>query len=330
MNMNRLPDWLPSFLLALLTAYSAALLLFPLLRRPNRLGFAVQWLAVGISIGSLFWIPPDFITIRGLAALFCTDLLARLIDFGRQTRQRQTVLCGYEGFLAYIVPFPISMVVYGDKFHRLRERPPPAPEFVRIGVCGLMCAAGWPILFACRQSEFLRSNFIADHCVKVVVWLSTLEFGSQAIWGVERLLGFADGPPMAYPSLARTPADFWLRWNRRAQRWFYLNAFVPAGGKSFPVRGVVATFVVSGFIHELLFDIATSDFNGWQGLFFLIQLPVVLVSRPMEHWVRRRGAAGRVAAHAATIAWFWMTSVLFFHGIEQVFPFFYAGESPLP
>jgi hypothetical protein len=328
--MIDLPDWLPSFLLTLLTAYSAALLLFPLIRRPNRLGLAAQWFAIAASIGSLFWLHPGYITMRGIAALFCTDLAARLIDFGRQTRQRRETLCGYTGFLNYIVPFPISMVVYGDKFNRLRERPPLVPELLRIagGLAGFGVA--FAILTRSHASEFLQTHFAADHCLKVLVWLLGLEAGSQFGWGVERLLGYADGPPMGYPSIARTPAEFWMRWNRRAQRWFYLNAFAPAGGKQFPVRGVVATFVVSGFIHELLFDIATSDFNGWQGLFFLIQIPAVLASRPLEQWVRRRGAGAKAAAHVATIVWFWMTSVLFFHGIEQVFPFFYAGESPLP
>lgn len=328
--MTNLPGWLPFFFLTLLTAYSSALLVFPLIRRPNRLGLASQWAAIAGAISSLFWIDSGDVWIRAIAALFCTDLVGRLVDFGRQTRQRREILCGYAGFLNFIVPFPISMVVYGDKFHRLRERPPIGPELRRITGGLAVFAVAFVVLTRSHTSEFLQSHFAADHCLKVLVWLMGLEAGSQFIWGVERLLGYADGPPMGYPSLARTPAEFWMRWNRRAQRWFYLNAFVPAGGKAFPVRGVVATFVVSAFIHELLFDIATSEFNGWQGLFFLIQIPAVLVSRPMEAWVRTRGFTAKACAHAATIAWFWTTSVLFFHGIARVFPFFYAGESPLP
>ena len=328
--MIDLPDWLPSFLLVLLTAYTTAILLFPLFRRPGRAGLAAQWLAVAASISSLFWLHPGYITMRGIAALFCTDLVGRLIDFGRQTRQRRTVLCGYREFLTYIVPFPISMVVYGDKFNRLRVRPPLQPELLRIAAGLAAFAVAFVILTRSATSEFLQSHFAVDHCLKVLVWLMGLEAGSQFIWGVERLLGYGDGPPMAYPSLSRTPAEFWMRWNRRAQRWFYLNAYVPAGGLRHPVHGVVAAFTVSALLHELLFDIATSDFNGWQGLFFLIQIPAVIASRPLEHWVRRRGRAASWTARAATIIWMWTTSVLFFHGIEQVFPFFYAGDSPLP
>lgn len=328
--MSTITDWLPAFLLALLTAYSAALLLFPLFRRPNRLGLAAQWLAVGVSIGSLFWIPPGHIMIRGIAALFCTDLLARVIDFGRQTRQCRTVLCGYREFLTYIVPFPISMVVYGDKFNRLHERPPLGPELRRIAGGLAVFALAFVILTRTPTVEFLQSQFVIDHVLKMFVWLVGLEAGSQFIWGVERLLGYGDGPPMGYPSRSRTPAEFWMRWNRRAQRWFYLNAFVPSGGKRHPVRGVVATFAVSALIHELLFDIATSDFNGWQGLFFLIQIPAVLASPGIEAWARRGGWPAKLAAHALTVAWLGTTSVLFFHGIDRIFPFFYAGESPLP
>jgi hypothetical protein len=316
--------------LTLLTAYSSALLLFPLFRRPNCLGLAAQWLAIAVSIGSLFWVQPGYITIRAIAGLFCTDLVGRLIDFGRQTRQRRAILCGYAAFLTYLVPFPISMVVYGDKFNRLRERPPLGPEILRMLAGLAVFAVAFEILTRSANSELLQTHFVVDHCLKVLVWLVGLEAGSQFIWGVERLRGYGDGPPMGYSFLARTPAEFWLRWNRRAQRWFYLNAFVPAGGNQFPVRGLVATFVVSAAIHELLFDIATSDINVWQGLFFLLQTPAVLASRPIEQWVRRRGRAASWAAHAGTVVWMWTTSVLFFQAIDRVFPFVYAGESPLP
>ena len=300
------------------------------MRRPDVSGAAAQWGSVTVVVAALFWVPQHFVMVRGIAALFCTDLLARIIDFGRQTRQRQTVLCGYGGFLAYVIPFPISMVVYGDKFNRLREWPPVGPELGRIAAGLAVFALAFAILTRTPNSPFLQSHFVIDHGLKVFVWLMGLESGSQFIWGVERLLGYGDGPPMAYPSVSRTPADFWMRWNRRAQRWFYLNAFVPSGGKRHPVRGVVATFIVSALIHELLFDIATSDFNGWQGLFFLLQIPAVLASPGIEAWARRGGWPAKLAAHALTVAWLGTTSVLFFHGIDRIFPFFYAGESPLP
>ncbi len=328
--MRYIPEWLPWFLLALATAHAAALLLFPVLRRPDVSGAAAQWTGVAVAVSALFWIPPGFIMVRAIAALFCTDLLARLIDFRRQTRKRQTVPCGYQGFLAYLVPFPISMVVYGDKLNRLHESPPLGPELSRIAVGLAVFAAAFVTLTGTADSTFLQSHFAIDHGFKVLVWLVALEAGSQAIWGVERLLGYGDGPPMGYPSMSRTPAEFWMRWNRRAQRWFYLNAFVPSGGKQNPVRGVIATFAVSALIHEVLFDIATSDFNGWQGLFFLIQIPAVLVSPGIEAWARRGGGIAKTAAHAITVAWLWTTSVLFFHGIDRIFPFFYAGDSPLP
>jgi len=45
---------------------------------------------------------------------------------------------------------------------------------------------------------------------------------------------------------------------------------------------------------------------------------------------RRRGIVGSMAAHAITIVWMLMTSVLFFHGVARIFPFVYASESWLP
>ena len=62
---------------------------------------------------------------------------------------------------------------------------------------------------------------------------------------------------------------------------------------------------------------------------FLSQIPAVLASRPLARLAR--GHPGGIAvAHATTILWMSLTSVFFFHGIDLIFPFFYAAEPPLP
>jgi hypothetical protein len=50
--------------------------------------------------------------------------------------------------------------------------------------------------------------------------------------------------PMARPELAPTSAEFWRRWNRPAQQFFYEDVFKPCGGLRAPVRGALASLSV--------------------------------------------------------------------------------------
>ena len=78
--------------------------------------------------------------------------------------------------------------------------------------------------------DWSRVPFAVEHCLKV----STLVFAVVTIGNTIaigwRLLGGAALDPMAHPAMARTPADFWRRWNRPAQQFIYQYAFLPAGG----------------------------------------------------------------------------------------------------
>lgn len=49
----------------------------------------------------------------------------------------------------------------------------------------------------------------------------------------------------------------------------------------------------------------------------------------MERFAARWGIAGEIVIRAITLTWLVITSVLFFRGVERVFPFVYAGE-PYP
>ena len=99
-----------------------------------------------------------------------------------------------------------------------------------------------------------------------------------------------------------------------------------------PARGVFLVFLVSAALHEVMFGVATSRFDGYQFAFFFVQIPAVLASRPLISAAGRWGAAGAAAAHGATIAWFYATSMLFLHGGNRALPWFgyYASEPWLP
>ena len=64
-----------------------------------------------------------------------------------------------------------------------------------------------------------------------------------------------------------------------------------------------------------------SRLDGYQFAFFLLQAPAVVIGRTIQQKTK-----ANLAARIATVLWMWLTSMLFFHGVARVFPFFYAAE----
>jgi D-alanyl-lipoteichoic acid acyltransferase DltB (MBOAT superfamily) len=171
---------------------------------------------------------------------------------------------------------------------------------------------------------------LLDHTVKAALFVVVVEAGSQSLLALERLAGFDPPPIMDRTYLARTPAEFWFRWNQRLRMWFFDNVFLPGGGRRRPVQGVFAVFAASALLHEVAFGIATSRFTGCQAIFFLLQAPAVVLSPRLQRLTKSAGALGQLAAHGLTGVWLLATSVFFFEGIHRVFPFFYASQPWLP
>jgi hypothetical protein len=289
-----------------------------------------QWLAPPAIAALLLVIPAEEVVLRALTSLPLTDLVLRIIDFARQSRAGRTTDCTWRQYCGFLFPFPLLLVVFGQKDRRMPDRRAWRTELVRIANGAAVFALGWLCLCLAQQSTLLRTSFWLDHSVKLVVWVVSLESAAQALVGVERVLGYDTAPPINRTFISRTPAEFWTRWNQRVYGWLYVNAFLASGGNRAPVRGIVATFFVSAVLHEVMFDIATSRVDGYQATFFLMQIPAVLASRPLERWARRGSPAGVLFAHAATVAWMGASSIFFFYGIERIFPFYYTAEPWLP
>jgi alginate O-acetyltransferase complex protein AlgI len=71
--------------------------------------------------------------------------------------------------------------------------------------------------------------------------------------GTSRWLGFELTQNFNHPYLARTPADFWRRWNISLSTWFRDYVYIPLGGSRVPgwmwIRNIMATFLLSGLWH---------------------------------------------------------------------------------
>jgi D-alanyl-lipoteichoic acid acyltransferase DltB (MBOAT superfamily) len=250
------------------------------------------------------------------------EVALKVVDSFRRDRSLT-----FHEYLWFLVPFPSLAVVYPNHKRRLAKPDNPWPQLIRLilGVAGV--TAGFALTSAARHASLLQSHFVLDHCCKIVLFLVTIESLSRVLFALGRLAGFATTPVIENSFMARSPAEFWRRYNRRVHDWMFLNIFLPAGGRSAPTRGVIAVFVFSAALHEAAFAIATSRVEGLQASFFLLQIPGVLASGTLERF-SRRGVVGRVVAHAFTIIYMGATSALFFTSLSRVFPFIYAGGPP--
>jgi hypothetical protein len=224
-----------------------------------------------------------------------------------------------------LIPFPLLLVVFGEKERRLRFDQRSAADLVRLTLGSAGVWLGFVLLYTANRCPVLQSSFVLDHCVKIFIFVLTVESMAQGMCGLERLAGFDTRPLVDCAVLSRTPAEFWRRWNTRVQPWLYLNVFVPCGGRRHMVRGVWAVFLASGVLHEISFAIATSQVTGYQLAFFLLQAPAVIYSPWLDRHLCTCGFWGVALARAVTIVWVGSTAVFFFDGISRIFPFVYAG-----
>jgi hypothetical protein len=316
--------------LAILGAYgsaAAAALLRARLR--GRVGAFVGWCCVPIVLACPLLIPPANVGLRAASAFVSGDIAFKMVDYLRQWSRVDPSrrLRDYYGFL---IPLPVLSTVYPDHKRRLRRRESPWPQLLRVfgGTVGFIAAI--LALRALSGSAPVRSSFALNHAVMLATFVLAIESLSRALCGLERLAGFDTTPIIRNAYLSRTVSEFWRRYNDRIHAWLYRNVFRPTGGRRAPARSLLLVFLVSGLFHEVSFATATSRLTGYQLAFFTLQGPAALASGRLERLARRGGIVGKVMAHGATILFVAVTSVLFFDGVSQIFPFLYASRSPLP
>jgi hypothetical protein len=319
-----------SFLLCVAAAYAIALATYPALRRGGVMAAAAAIPVSVAVVGTLFIIPPQFRMHRAIAAVLCVDLFFRLVDFTRQNLRGDLREVGWARYSRFLIPFPIFLVVFGQKDRPLRSDRRSFADGLRVLLGSAGVATGFVLAFSAQHSSALQSSFLLDHVAKLFIFILTIESMASALCGLERLFGYDTTPVVRRAFLSKTPADFWRRWNNRVQPWLYWNVFLPSGGRRMHIRGIWATFFVSAILHEVGFAIATSEITGYQFTFFLIQAPAVMLSPALDRLSLASPFVGAAIARAVTIFWIGGTSILFFHGVELIFPFMYASEPWLP
>jgi hypothetical protein len=315
---------------AIMAAYGCAIAA-PLVRHGvrGRRGEFLAWCFAPLVLACPVIIPAEHVMLRALSAFVSGDIGFKMVDYFRQWGEidPRIVLREYYRFL---VPFPVLSTAYPDHKRRLNAQ---ANRWRLLfitcaGVCGFVAAV--VTVQSMSTNEQLRGNFALNHVVMLLIFVVAIESLSRALYGIERLAGYDTTPIIQNAYLARTVFGFWQRYNRRIHDWLYRNVFEPSGGRRSPARSVLLVFFVSGLFHEVMFSIATSQITGYQLAFFTIQGPAALATARIERLARRRGKWLSIATRIATIVFISLSSLLFFHGVHQVFPFIYASRSPLP
>lgn len=256
-------------------------------------------------------IPVEYRLLRFLAAMSVVILGAKLYDLrfdllhGRGVRFRE-----YLTFLAN--PFIVVR-------RRLAFEPHPArASDVRglvVGLCGLATgvAAGRQVFI----TDWSKVPFLLEHSAKLIALYVPLLSGLSAGAAGWRLLGGSARDYMKRPYLARTPADFWRRYNRNMQQFFLEDVFKPMDGRLGRSGKIMIIFSLSALLHEYVFGIATGRVQGYQTAFFLLQGIAVAGTTRM-----RPGGWRAITWATGTALFVLLSSTLFFASMQGVVPFY--------
>jgi hypothetical protein len=302
-----------SFLLALIFADVVAVGFFPLVRRqfPGRLlTFA---LLLTLILLSPLWIAPDHPFLRFLAAVNAAWTAAKMFDVFHDLHRGAVV--SYREFLAFLLN-PFSLV---RRRLPTEPRPPVTENFHRILLGSVGAAVGVSVLYELFRWDWSGGPFLLEHSVKVLVFFLTFFAGLEAATALWRLLFGPARAMMDRPYLARTPAEFWRRYNRVVQQFFWED-FYRLSGRRASLRTVLLVFFLSAAMHEYAFTIALGRVQGYQSAFFLLHgLATIATVR-----LKLRGGLALLGM-ALTFFFNLLTSVLFFASIQSVVPFYQHG-----
>jgi hypothetical protein len=301
-------------LLAVLTAFAAGAASFPAfgLSRGKRAA-ALLTLSIPIFLSPLL-IPAEARFLRVLASITAVMVAIKLYDL--HVGANRGLRPDLQRFLLFL-PSVFSVVL--RKLDR-EPRPSRRENLVRLAQGILGMSVGSTVLIGLFRRNWSEQPFALEHGAKVLALYLTLipiTVVAAAVW---RLFVGKARDVMDQPYLARTPADFWRRYNRPAQQFFYEDIFKPLGGLRSPLRATVITFTVSAIIHEYVFDIAVGRIQGYQSLFFMIHGCAVAATMPI-----RPQPAMAIPWIAGTLLFNLASSVLFFASVQGVVPFYSRG-----
>ena len=297
-----------------LAPYLVALAAFPHLAKRGPVPWSIPLGSCLLIVLSPWLVPADAPPLRFLASISAAIVAIKLIDVSLDVRQRSTPTWReYFDFLTN--PF-----IYVRRCLALERRPTLHENLLSL-VGGLLgCAVGLALLVGLFRVDWSGRHFLAEHVSKVVSLMLSITSGLTGAAAIWRLCGGTARDYMDKPVAARTPAEFWRRYNRNMQQFFWQNIFRTHGGRRAPIRAMLIAFALSALLHELIFSAAIGRVQGYQTAFFAVQgLAAALTARvKVKGWLAIPWTVGTLVFNLAS-------SVLFFASIHGVVPFYSRG-----
>lgn len=297
--------------LAVITAFLGAAAFFPALRLRRRARRAVlALLALPILLAPL-WIPAGEPVTRAAAAIFACLMLFKAYDV--HTGAEHGCRPDLRTYLWWLSNF-LSLVL--RKVH-LEPRPTGRQNALRLAGAGAVIGVSYGGVLVLRQVDWQVHPFALEHTLKAVVLFAAFTAAFSFTIHLARLAGVQTRDFTSALWLARTPAEFWNRYNRNISQFLLEDVYKPARRVRSPLLAVVIAFAISAIGHEYIFSIAIGRIQGYQTVFFLLQGAVVAATaswKPTGWWA--------VPATAATVIFLLASSVLFFasfHGAATVY-----------
>ena len=302
-----------SLLAVLGLEFAAAAGFFPALRLPFRwrLGTLVV-LCLLIALAPLL-ITTEQRSLRFLATLIAFVLCAKLYDVHVGVLRGERP--GLRTFLLFLMNL-YRLVLRRTDASRSYSK---GRSLVHLGTSLAGSFLAFAALERLFRANWSNSPFLVEHSVKAVVFFVG---AVPLLWtgaALTRLVGGNLPDPTDAPYLARTPADFWRRYNRAVHQFFYEDVFKPLGGRRAPVRVTLFIFATTGLAHEYMVTIATGRVLGYQILFFMLQ--GIAVAATLR--VKPKGLSAIIWI-VGTLGFNLLASVLFFTSLDGMI-LFYSG-----
>jgi hypothetical protein len=296
-------DGMPLALLALALAGSLA----AAVRVVRREGIAVGVAAAAIPSGTfLFGALVDLPWFLKWFSLVCaTAAVCKVLSLGR----RKWGTMGIGRALLYLALYP---GLDPDRSFRRDSAARRGAGAVQALFGLLECGACLALARLSADLGLLDAGTYPSAWARAAVFTLYMDGSFRAVMGVFRAAGAYGEDVFRDPWLLSDLADFWgRRWNRFVGRTLALEALRPLQPRIGRSLAVLATFLSSGVMHEVLFVVPTGAAAGDYVLFFLVQGAAMLLIA----WALPgpgRSAAGRFARRAAAWATLLVTAPLFF------------------
>jgi hypothetical protein len=294
---------------AFVIANAAALSFYFALRLGRRWQVAAWLVSSAVIVLSPFLVPRDARPLRFVACAAAVTLLWKVYDaYHAPALGMELGVRGWVTFLPNWFWFVLRRVPRGR---------PAGRDWRRVAVEAPLMVGAVALCIGLLRLDWTGLPFALEHVAKVLAFAGAMLLIGQTFAALYRRLVGPAMDPFDNPFMARTPADFWRRWNRPFRDFFDEYVFRPSNRARRPVFATLTVFALSGLMHEYVFGVATGCVQGWQMLFFMVQGCAVAAT------LRLRPRVSMVPLWwAGTLAFNLVTALLFFRSVDEVIAFY--------